>query len=584
VTLAGWVHRRRDHGGLVFIDLRDRDGLVQIVFNPELSPEAHKVADGLRSEYVVQVTGDVRLRPSGTINKNLPSGEVEVYADNAWLLNTCKNPPFYINEEIEIDEELALRYRYLYLRRNKMRDNIILRHRVVKYMREFLDKRGFLEIETPMLMKSTPEGARDYLVPSRIQPGKFYALPQSPQLLKQLLMVAGFEKYYQVARCFRDEDLRADRQPEFTQLDIEMSFVEEEDIHRLLEDLFTGLVETLKPELKMIKPFPRLSFAEIIERYGSDKPDIRFGLELKDMTDIVAGSELSVFRNAAQEGGKVKAIALPGCSNYTRKQIDELTELVKSWGAKGLVSLALEKGAPTDGGLSSDHVRSPVAKYLNVTEINSIVRRSGAVPGDLILIMAGAPKLVNDVLGRLRREMGNRLKLIDPNLLGFAFVLDFPLFEWGSESGHWEPMHHPFTAPHEADIPLLDSEPGKVRARHYDFICNGYELSSGSIRIHNREFQEKVLGILGYSHDEAWHKFRHLLEALDYGAPPHGGVAPGIDRFLMILTNEDSIRNVIAYPKNQNAVDVMMDAPDVVGEKQLAELHLAFTGLEKEQN
>jgi aspartyl-tRNA synthetase len=579
------VHRRRDHGGLVFIDLRDRDGLVQVVFNPGLSPEAHKVADSLRSEYVIQVTGEVHLRPAGTVNMNLPTGEIEVYASSARLLNTCKNPPFYINEEVEIEEELALRYRYLYLRRAKMRDNIILRHQVVKYMRDFLDARGFLEIETPMLMKSTPEGARDYLVPSRIQPGKFYALPQSPQLLKQLLMVAGFEKYYQVARCFRDEDLRADRQPEFTQLDIEMSFVEEEDIHRLLEDLFTGLVEKLTPGLKMIKPFPRLSYADIIERYGSDKPDIRFGLELKDLTDIVAGSELAVFKSAAQAGGKVKAIVLPGCGGYTRKQIDDLTELAKSWGAKGLISMALDKDAPAAAsGFPLERVKSPVAKYLTQAEISGIIQRTGAGPGDLILAMAGTTKVVNDVLGRLRREMGSRLKLIDPKLLGFAFVLDFPLFEWGAESGHWEPMHHPFTAPHEADIPLLDTDPGKVRARHYDFICNGYEISSGSIRIHNREFQEKVLGILGYSHDEAWHKFRHLLEALDYGAPPHGGVAPGIDRFLMILTNEESIRNVIAYPKNQNAVDVMMDAPDIASDKQLAELHLTFTGLEKEQH
>jgi aspartyl-tRNA synthetase len=575
------VHRRRDHGGLVFIDLRDREGLVQIVFNPEHSPEAHKVADGLRNEYVVQVTGEVRLRPEGTINSNLPTGRIEVNATSATLLNTCKNPPFYINEEVEIEEELALRYRYLYLRRSKMRDNIILRHRVVKYMREFLDARGFLEIETPILMKSTPEGARDYLVPSRLQPGKFYALPQSPQLLKQLLMVAGFEKYYQVARCFREEDLRADRQPEFTQLDIEMSFVEEEDIHRLLEDLFTGLVETLTPQYKMIKPFPRLSYADIMERFGSDKPDIRFGLELKDLTDILAGSGLALFKTAAQDGGRIKAITLPGCSGYTRKQIDELTELAKSWGAKGLISMALDKDAPSAQPFPIDHVKSPIAKYLTPIEISGIIDRTEAHSGDLILIVAGVAKMVNDVLGRLRREMGNRLKLIDPTLLGFAFVLDFPLFEWGAESGHWEPMHHPFTAPNEADLHLLDNEPGKVRARHYDFICNGYEMSSGSIRIHNREFQEKVLGILGYSHDEAWHKFRHLLEALDYGAPPHGGVAPGIDRFLMILTNEESIRNVIAYPKNQNAVDVMMDAPDVVSDKQLAELHLAFTGMEK---
>ncbi|MCX8126350.1 MAG: aspartate--tRNA ligase, partial [Dehalococcoidia bacterium] len=510
-----------------------------------------------------------------TENPALMTGDVEVVASEARILNTSKTPPFYINEEVEIEEELALRYRYLYLRRARMRDNIILRHRVVKYMRDFLDARGFLEIETPILMKSTPEGARDYLVPSRIYPGKFYALPQSPQILKQLLMVAGFEKYFQVARCFRDEDLRADRQPEFTQLDIEMSFVEEEDILRLLEDMFTGIVETLVPQKRLLKPFPRLSYAQVMEEYGTDKPDIRFGMKFKDVTDIAATSGFTVFVDVVRGGGKVKGICAPGCGGYTRKQLEELTELARGWGARGLVTMVLDREAPSDPAqLTADKVKSVITKFLSLEQIRAIVSRFEAKPGDLVLIVAGPEKLVNASLGSLRREMARRLGMLDPDLLAFAFIQGFPLFEWNEELGHWEPMHHPFTAPCEEDIPLLDTEPGKVRARHYDFVCNGYEISSGSIRIHNIDLQMKILGMLGYSKEESWQKFRHLLEALEYGAPPHGGVAPGIDRFMMILCNEDTIRNVMAYPKNQNAVDVMMNAPDVVTQSQLDELHL----------
>jgi aspartyl-tRNA synthetase len=444
-------------------------------------------------------------------------------------------------------------------------------------MREFLDARGFLEIETPILMKSTPEGARDYLVPSRLYAGKFYALPQSPQLLKQLLMVAGFEKYYQVARCFRDEDSRADRQPEFTQLDIEMSFVEEEDILQLLEDMFTSLVETVTPEKKLIKPFPRLSFAEAMDCYGSDKPNVCFGLKFKDLTSIARTTEFAVFRQTVNEGGFVKGICAPGCASYTRKQLEELTETTKAWGAKGLVTMALDKDAPSDPGrLTPDHVKSVVTKFLTIDQVRQIVTQCEALPGDLILIVAGTLKVVNTALGQLRREMGNRLGLIDPNTLGFAFILDFPLFDLNTESGHWEPMHHPFTAPREEDLPLLETDPAKVRARHYDFVCNGYEVSSGSIRIHDINLQRQVLKILGYSEEQAWRQFRHLLEALEYGAPPHGGVAPGIDRFMMILTNEDTIRKVIAYPKNQGAIDVMMDAPDIVRQDQLDELHISI--------
>ena len=575
VTLAGWVHRRRDHGGLIFIDLRDREGLTQVVFNPETAPKAHETASELRNEYVVQVAGEVTQRPSGTENKKLATGDIEVIASEAQILNISKTPPFYINEDAEVEENVLLKYRYLYLRRDRMRDNLILRHRVIKFMRDFLDARGFIEIETPILIKSTPEGARDYLVPSRIQPGKFYALPQSPQQLKQLLMVAGFEKYYQIARCFRDEDLRADRQPEFTQLDLEMSFVEEEDILNLLEELFISLVETVTPAKRVLKPFPRLSFTEVMERYGSDKPDIRFGLEIKDISDIAVTSNFTVFRSAIQGDGKVKGICLPDCASYSNKQIEELTELAKSFGAKGLITIALSSdcGSKLEH-LTADKVKSIVAKYLTVEQIKGIAQRCNAKAGDLILIVAGTINMVNKVLSELRKEMGHRLNLIDHNLLAFAFVVDFPLLDWNVESNRWESMHHPFTAPKAEDMPLLDKEPGQVRSRHYDIVCNGCEISSGSIRIHNRQLQEKIFSLLGYSHEEAVRRFGQLLEAFDYGAPPHGGIAPGIDRLVMILAGEESIREVIAFPKNQNAIDVMSDAPSPISKEQLDELHL----------
>jgi aspartyl-tRNA synthetase len=575
VTLAGWVHRRRDHGGLIFIDLRDREGIAQVVFNPETSKKSHKTANELRNEYVAKVTGKVSLRPSGTENLKLPTGRIEVIASDIQILNTAKTPPFYINEDAEVDENLCLKYRYLYLRRPRMKDNIILRHRVEKFMRDFLDAKGFIEIETPILIKSTPEGARDYLVPSRIHPGKFYALPQSPQQLKQLLMVAGFEKYYQIARCFRDEDLRADRQPEFTQLDVEMSFVDEEDILSLLEELFTSLVETVKPEMHMLKPFPRLSYAETMERYGTDKPDIRFGLELRDLSTIVAESDFAVFRSAIQGGGKVKGICLPGCADYSHKQLEELTELAKSCGAKGLITLALPAGSFDKlEQLTPDKVKSVAAKYLTAEQLKEIVRRFEAKPGDLMLIAAGEHKMVDKVLDELRREMGHRLGLTDPNLLAFVFVVDYPLLDWNEETGRWEPMHHPFTAPREDDVPLLDTDPSKVRARHYDIVCNSYELSSGSIRIHTRQLQEKIFCLLGYSNEEIEARFGHLLEAFDYGAPPHGGIAPGIDRVVMLLAGAENIREVIAFPKNQSAIDVMSDSPSPVSQAQLDELHL----------
>ena len=574
VTLAGWVDRRRDHGGLIFIDLRDREGMVQVVFNPELSKLCHEIAGEIRNEYVVMVSGEVALRPSGTENSKLPTGDIEVIAHNTDILNPSKTPPFYINEDTEVEESLRLKYRYLDLRRTRMKENLLLRYRVIKFMRDFLDARGFIEVETPILIKSTPEGARDYLVPSRLHPGEFYALPQSPQQLKQLLMVAGVEKYFQIARCFRDEDTRADRQPEFTQLDIEMSFVDEEDILNLIEELLTSMVETLKPEMRLIKPFPRLSYAEAMERYGTDKPDLRFGLEIRDLSDITAQSTFSIFRSAIAEGGRVKGICAPGCANYTRSELDELNRLVQGFGAKGLTTIALGTAAGGLNDLTMEMVRSVVAKFLTLDQVKEMAERFGANMGDLLLIIAGEPKLVDMALGELRQKMGHRLKLADPNMLAFAFIVDFPLLERNVETGHWQPMHHPFTAPRDEDVPLLDTAPEKVRAKHYDIVCNGCELSSGSLRIYTSQLQRKIFRLLGYSDEKVEACFGHLLEAFDYGAPPHGGIAPGIDRVVMLLAKEESIREVIAFPKNQNAADLTLNAASSVTEEQLAELHL----------
>ena len=574
VTLAGWVDRRRDHGGLIFIDLRDREGIVQVVFNPAVSTRSHEIAVEMRNEYVLRISGEVALRPPGTENPKLPTGEVEVIVQKAELLNPSLTPPFYINEDVEVEESLRLKYRYLDLRRAKMKDNLLLRHKAIRFMRDFLEARGFVEIETPILLKSTPEGARDYLVPSRVHPGKFYALPQSPQQLKQLLMVAGMEKYYQIARCFRDEDTRADRQPEFTQLDLEMSFVEEEDILKLTEELFTSLVETIKPEMRVIKPFPRLRYAEAMERYGSDKPDLRFGLELTDLSDIAAQCEFSIFRSAVANGGTVKGICAPGCANYTRSQLDELNMLVRSLGAEGLVTMSLDTAGGSLGDLTIEMVKSVATKFLTIGQIKQMAGRMGANTGDLLLIIAGKPEIVNTALGELRREMGHRLKLAEPNLLAFGFVIDFPLLARNKDTGLWEPMHHPFTAPKEEDVPLLDTAPEKVRGRHYDLVCNGYEIAGGSIRIHISKLQRKIFRLLGYKDEEIDERFGHLLEAFDYGAPPHGGIAPGIDRFVMLLAGEETIREVIPFPKNQNAVDLVFNAPAPVTEEQLAELHI----------
>ena len=574
VQLAGWVDRRRDHGNLIFIDLRDQEGVVQVVFNPELAPEAHEVAGRLRSEWVVQVSGQVMARPAGSENPRLPTGDVEVFAESLKVLNESKTPPFEVSDESEADELLRLKYRYLDLRRPRMRDILTLRHRVVKFIRDFLDERGFLEIETPILIKSTPEGARDYLVPSRLYPGKFYALPQSPQQLKQLLMAAGVEKYFQIARCFRDEDPRADRVVELTQMDIEMSFVEADDILTLTEELYTALVETLVPEKRLVKPFPRLTYAQAMERYATDKPDLRFGLEMADISDIAKGTDFRVFQTAVEKGGIVKGFAAPGCGGYPRRQLDELVAFVKERGAQGLVWIALD-GAPGHlDGLSEAQVKSPMARYASFEEMKAIASQTGAQVGDLVLLVAGPPKSTNVALEALRNEMGRRLELADPDLLAYAFVVDFTLFEWDGEEGRWDAMHHPFTSPKEGYEGLLDSRPGEIIANQYDLVCNGVECAGGSIRVHRRDIQEKILSLMGHSKEGMQERFGQLLDAFEYGAPPHGGIAGGIDRLMMVLTGIENIRDVIAFPKTQSGVDPLFGAPGPVEESQLEELHL----------
>ena len=572
VVLAGWVHRRRDLGGLIFIELRDRSGVAQVVFNPDSSSEAHEIASSFRNEWVIKVIGRVALRPEGTENRNLATGQIEVIALEPEVLNPSKTPPFYINEEVDVDESLRLKYRYLDLRRERMQRNIHLRHKVVKYIRDFLDRENFLEIETPVLIKSTPEGARDYLVPSRLYPGSMYALPQSPQQLKQLLMVAGFEKYFQIARCFRDEDQRADRQPEFTQLDLEMSFVDENDILSLMETLYSTMAESVAPSKKVNKPFPRLPYAEVMERYGSDKPDLRFGLELVTLTDLVENSEFKVFSSTVASGGIVKGLRAPGCAGYTRRQLDELTDFVKARGAQGLVTMALE--GPIDASFDPQKVRSIASRHLSEEKLKELIVRMEGSQSDLLLIMAGPEKVTNTALAALREEMGERLGLADPDELSFLFLIDQPLVEWDEETQRWQSNHHPFTSPKPEDADLLDSDPGAVRARSYDMVCNGQELLSGSIRIHNRELQQKVFKLLSYSEEDAQARFGHMLEAFEYGAPPHGGIGAGLDRWVAILVGEDSIRETIAFPKNQAAIDLMTDAPSPVDAQQLKELHL----------
>jgi aspartyl-tRNA synthetase len=573
VTLAGWVNRRRDHGGVIFLDLRDRSGLVQVVANPEGAPEAHAAAQQVRGEYVVQIEGTVQARPEGLINPDLPTGEIEVVAQRVEVLNPAKTPPFYIYDDSPVDEALRLKYRYLDLRRPRMQRNIVLRHRVVKTIRDFLDARGFVEIETPILFKTTPEGARDYLVPSRVHPGEFYALPQSPQQLKQLLMVAGYERYFQIARCFRDEDQRGDRQPEFTQLDLEMSFVEREDVMQLTEALMTEIVENCCDRELLFKPFPRLTYAEAMARYGTDRPDLRFGMQLVDVSDVVADSEFRVFSGTVGGGGVVKGLRAPGCGSYSRRQIDELTALAQREGAKGLAWLAVEP---------EGQVRSSFAKFLTEDEVAGLIARLEGEPGDLLLFVADQARTANAVLAALRLEMGRRLDRLDDDVLAFAWVIDFPLFEWDEENQRWDPSHHLFTAPMPEDLSLLESDPGAARGQQYDLVCNGEEVAGGSVRIHQRAVQERVFELIGLDMDVARERFGHMLEAFEYGTPPHGGIAPGIDRLVMLLAGEPNIREVIAFPKTQQAADLMAGAPSPAEPRQLEELHIRVVSDEEE--
>ncbi len=576
VTLSGWVHRRRDHGGLTFIDLRDREGIVQVVFNPENTPDAHASAGRLRNEWVVTVVGEVQERPPGTENLDLSTGDVEVVADHLTVLNESRTPPFYVNDEsAEVDELLRMRYRYVDLRRAGMRDTLILRHRVVKYIRDFLDRRGFLEVETPILIKSTPEGARDFLVPSRLYPGQFYALPQSPQQLKQLLMVSGVERYFQIARCFRDEDPRADRVVEHTQLDLEMSFVEEDDVLGLAEELYTSLVETLFPDRWLMKPFPRMTYTEAMELYGTDKPDLRFGLEMADLSDVASETEFRVFQSVLAGGGIVKGFRAPGCAGYSRRELDRLTEFARERGAQGLVTLALTGEPGPIEGITQEQVRSAVSRFLSLDQVKAIAERTEAQIGDLVLIIAGPAKSTNVALSALRHEMGARLGLADPTMLAFAFIVDFPLFEWSEEEGRWDATHHAFTMPKEGYAEYIETDPGRVIAHCYDMVCNGAELASGSIRVHSRPLQEQIFRALGYTDGQIEERFSQLLTALEYGAPPHGGIAPGIDRLIMTLTGTENIRDVIAFPKTQTGVDPLFEAPAPIDPSQLAELRLA---------
>ena len=574
VVLAGWVHRRRDHGGLIFIDLRDSSGIAQIVFNPEVTPEIHALAESLRSEWVVQVTGVVRARPDGMQNPDMSSGDVEVEAENMQILNQSDTPPFSISDDSDVDELLRLKYRYLDLRRPQMQDILILRHKVVKFIRDFLDDRGFLEIETPILTKSTPEGARDYLVPSRLYPGQFYALPQSPQQLKQLLMVSGVEKYFQIARCFRDEDPRADRQPEFTQLDLEMSFVEEEDILELTEKMYSTLVKELAPNKKIPKKFPRISYQESMQKYGTDKPDLRFGLELFDFSDLFVGTEFRVFDSILNDGGIIKGFAAPGMASYPRRQLDDLNEFVKARGASGMIYISIR--GDSLAALNSEDINSPISRFLSPELVREMANRCGAEVGDSILIIAGPQKSTNTSLSLLRNEIGARLELIDTDEVAFAFVTEFPLFEWDEDGSRWEPMHHAFTMPKNLDSVDLEVNPDQIIAQCYDVVANGDELASGSIRISDPELQRRVFRLAGYSDDQIDERFGHMLTAFKYGAPPHGGIAPGIDRLVMLLSDKNNIREVIAFPKTQNAIDPLFESPSYVSDSQLKELEIEF--------
>jgi aspartyl-tRNA synthetase len=569
VTLAGWVHRRRDHGHLAFFDLRDRHGITQVVTSADDAPDAHSAAEATRNEWVIQVEGAVRERPAGTANQELGTGEIEVAVDRFTVLNPSQVPPFYINEEQPgLDEGLRLKHRYLDLRRPPMQERMLLRSRLASSIRRALEDESFVEIETPTLIRSTPEGARDFVVPSRLRPGEFYALPQSPQMLKQLLMVAGYDRYYQLAHAYRDEDLRGDRQPEHTQVDIEMSFVTEEDVISTVERVVTRVAEEVLPQRPILqKPFPRLSYAEAMDRYGSDKPDIRFGMELASLNEVVAGIDFRVFSEPIASGGAVFGIVAAGCADYSRKQLDELTDLAKRHGAKGLVHLAVQ----ADGSL-----HGPAAKFLEGREVG-LLAALGASAGDLVLIVADADRhAAAEALGHVRVEMGDRLGLRDRGVLGYVWVHEFPMYTWDDEGQRWDATHNPFSAPVPDDVPLLDTDPGSARAQQYDLALNGWEAGGGSVRIHQRELLEKSFALMGHTVEGMRDQFGALLDALEYGAPPHGGIAIGLDRWAALYADVDNIREVMAFPKTQSGADLMMDAPSPIAPEQLAELHLAI--------
>lgn len=568
VTLSGWVNRRRDHGGVAFFDLRDRSGVIQITINPDLPKEILDAVADVRFEWVLQIEGLVQKRPTGMENSKMETGDVEIIAKNITILNPAKTLPFMVSSDADLpDENMRLKYRYLDLRRERLTKNMVLRHKVVKFMRDYLDKQGFIEIETPIMFKATPEGARDYLVPSRLFPGQFYALPQSPQQLKQLLMVAGMDKYFQIARCFRDEDLRGDRQPEFTQLDLEMSYVHRDDVLDLVEGLYTEMIPAVAPEKKLLStPWRKISYREAMEVYGSDKPDLRFGMELVDVSDVFAKSEFKVFQSALENKGVIKCIVAPKCADMSRKEIDAVTEVAKTFGAKGMPTLAV----------TVEGVKGSASKFVSAEEIESLKAKIKINEGDLILFACDAKAIANKTLGGLRLWFRDKLNLADENLMAFAWIVDFPFFAYNEETKTWESEHHPFTMPKLEDLPKFETNPGEVFSDAYDMVCNGYEMASGSIRIHRRDIQMKMFEMLGLSEEEIKTKFGHMLEAFEYGAPPHGGMAPGIDRLIMLLANEPNIREVIAFPKNQAGRDVMADAPSEVEPKQLKELKIKF--------